>query len=60
MAIKTIKVPKFVGGVPTDQVEEIQVQDNGTSTWGDKSKHRLINTKLPRVDGPFKTTGTAV
>jgi xanthine dehydrogenase YagR molybdenum-binding subunit len=31
-----------------------------TPTWGPKNKHRLLNTKLPRVDGPFKTTGTAI
>ena len=60
MATKTIKVPKIVNGAPTDQVQEIQVEDLGTSSWGPKTKHRLINTKVPRVDAPYKTTGTAV
>src|SRR5262245_2995040 len=59
MATKTIKVPKFVNGAPTDQVEEIQVEDYGNQSWGPKDKHRLINTKVPRVDSPNKTTGTA-
>jgi xanthine dehydrogenase YagR molybdenum-binding subunit len=29
-------------------------------SWGPNSKHRLLNTRLPRVDFPYKTTGTAV
>ncbi len=29
-------------------------------SWGPNDQHRLINTRLPRVDFPFKTTGTAV
>src|SRR3954452_10913479 len=59
MATKTIKAPKFVNGVPTDQVEEIQVEDYGNTSWGPKDKHRLINTRIPRVDAPNKATGTA-
>ena len=31
-----------------------------TPSWGPKDKHRLINTRLPRVDGPAKTTGAAI
>ncbi|MGA2233753.1 MAG: xanthine dehydrogenase family protein molybdopterin-binding subunit [Tepidisphaeraceae bacterium] len=31
-----------------------------TPAWGPKDKHKLLNTKIPRVDGPFKTTGAAV
>jgi xanthine dehydrogenase YagR molybdenum-binding subunit len=31
-----------------------------TPSWGPKDKHRLLNTRLPRVDGPAKATGTAV
>jgi xanthine dehydrogenase YagR molybdenum-binding subunit len=27
--------------------------------WGPNNKHRLLNSSLPRVDAPFKTTGTA-
>jgi xanthine dehydrogenase YagR molybdenum-binding subunit len=30
-----------------------------TPSWGPKDKHRLLNTRLQRVDGPFKATGTA-
>jgi xanthine dehydrogenase YagR molybdenum-binding subunit len=59
MAMKTVKVPKFVNGTPTDQVEEIQFEDYGTATWGPRDKHRLLNTRMPRVDAPNKTTGTA-
>src|SRR5580700_5631686 len=29
-------------------------------TWGPNDQHRLINTRLPRVDFPYKTTGTAI
>jgi xanthine dehydrogenase YagR molybdenum-binding subunit len=32
---------------------------SATPTWGPKDKHRLLNTKLTRVDAPFKATGTA-
>ncbi|HTW95172.1 MAG TPA: molybdopterin cofactor-binding domain-containing protein, partial [Tepidisphaeraceae bacterium] len=39
-------------------------EDEGPSgpeipTWGPKNKHRLLNTKMERVDAPFKTSGTA-
>ena len=30
-----------------------------TLAWGPNDKHRLLNTRLPRVDFPFKTTGAA-
>jgi xanthine dehydrogenase YagR molybdenum-binding subunit len=30
-----------------------------TLSWGPNNKHRLLNTRLPRVDFPFKTTGAA-
>jgi len=30
-----------------------------TPAWGPKDKHRLLNTRLPRVDAPDKTTGAA-
>lgn len=59
MATKTIKSPKFVNGTPTAEVVEIQVEDFGTSAWGPKDKHKFVNTKVPRVDAPYKTTGTA-
>ncbi len=60
MATKTIKVPKWVNGAPTGEAEEIQVEDYGEAAWGPKDKHRLINTRQPRVDAPYKTTGTAI
>src|SRR5262245_60029992 len=59
MATKTIKVPKFANGVPTAEVEEIQVEDYGNASWGPKDKQRLLNTKVQRVDSPLKTTGKA-
>ena len=59
MAMKTIKVPKMVNGGPSGAVEEIQVEDFGASSWGPKDRHRLLNTRLTRVDAPFKSTGTA-
>src|ERR1700733_15068942 len=34
--------------------------DSQTLTWGPNDKHRLLNTRLPRVDFPHKTTGTAI
>jgi xanthine dehydrogenase YagR molybdenum-binding subunit len=34
--------------------------DNGEAlSWGPNDKHRLLNRRLPRVDFPDKTTGTA-
>ena len=59
MATKTIKVPKIVDGVATGEVVDMQVDDYGASSWGPKDKHRLLNTRLPRVDAPAKSTGTA-
>jgi xanthine dehydrogenase YagR molybdenum-binding subunit len=35
-------------------------EDSQVITWGPNDKHRLLNTRLPRVDFPYKTTGTAV
>jgi xanthine dehydrogenase YagR molybdenum-binding subunit len=55
---KTILVPKIVNGVPSGE-EEIVVDDVEGPVWGPKDKHRLINTKIPRADGPVKTTGMA-
>jgi xanthine dehydrogenase YagR molybdenum-binding subunit len=57
---KKIKAPKFVDGKPTGPVEEFEVTDYGNTEWGPKDKHRLVNTRIPRVDSPFKTTGTAI
>ena len=59
MPKKTIKVPKVVNGVPTEV--EVQVDDNGDNpTWGPNDGHRLLNSRLPRADGPAKATGTAI
>lgn len=59
MTTRTIKIPKLVNGVATGETEDIQVDDYGNSGWGPKDKHAFVNTKVPRVDAPFKTTGTA-
>ncbi len=29
-------------------------------SWGPNDKHRMLNTPMPRADGPAKTTGTAI
>jgi xanthine dehydrogenase YagR molybdenum-binding subunit len=55
---KRIKVPRVVNGVPSEV--EIEVDDVAGPTWGPNDKHRLLNTRLPRADGPAKTTGTAI
>jgi xanthine dehydrogenase YagR molybdenum-binding subunit len=60
MATKTIKAPKFANGKPTAEIEELTIEDLGATGWGPKDKHALINTKIPRTDAPFKTTGTAI
>ncbi len=59
MATRTIKVPKIVNGVTTG-TQDVQIEDYGNTSWGPKDKHRLVNTRQPRVDGPFKTTGKAL
>ena len=59
MPTKTIRVPKVVNGVPSEV--EIEVEDDtGGPTWGPNDKHRLLNSRLTRADGPAKATGTAV
>jgi xanthine dehydrogenase YagR molybdenum-binding subunit len=55
---KTIRVPKVVNGVPSEV--EIEVDDVDGPVWGPNDKHRLLNTAIPRSDGPAKTTGTAI
>jgi xanthine dehydrogenase YagR molybdenum-binding subunit len=55
---KKIKVPKVINGVPSEV--EIEVDDTPDLSWGPNDKHRLLNTKLRRADGPAKTTGTAI
>ena len=55
---KFIMVPKVVNGVPSEV--QIEVDDTAGPTWGPNDKHRLLNSKLERADGPAKTTGTAI
>ncbi len=55
---KRIKTQQVVNGVPTDV--EIEVDDTPDLSWGANDKHRLLNSKLARADGPAKTTGTAI
>ena len=55
---KRIKTQQVVNGVPTDV--EVDVDDVPDLSWGDNKKHRLLNSYLPRADGPAKTTGTAI
>lgn len=58
---KKIRQPKVINGVPSEtEFEEIEVDDVAGPTWGANDKHRLLNTRLPRADGPAKTTGTAI
>jgi len=56
MATRTIKIPAAVG----NGTEEIKIEDYGNSSWGPKDKHALVNTRVTRVDAPFKTTGKAM
>src|SRR5579875_3479477 len=55
---KFIKVPKVVNGIPSEV--EIEVDDTAGPTWGPNDKHRILNSYIPRSDGPAKTTGTAI
>jgi xanthine dehydrogenase YagR molybdenum-binding subunit len=54
---KKIKVAKVVNGV--EQMVEVEVDDDGSLGWGPNDKHRLLNHRMPRVDGPLKVTGSA-
>jgi xanthine dehydrogenase YagR molybdenum-binding subunit len=57
MAKRKMKVPKVVNGLET--MVEIEVDDNAGPDWGDRTKMRLLNHHIPRVDGPDKVTGAA-
>src|ERR671926_191374 len=54
---KKIRVPRVVNGVET--MVEIEVDDEGGPGWGPNDKHRLLNHRLTRVDGPVKVSGAA-
>ena len=56
--MKKIKVTRAVNGIDTEV--EIEVEDTGEGpVWGPNDKHRLVNSRLVRVDGAPKVTGTA-
>jgi len=55
---KWIKVVKVQNGIDTEVWEE--VDDVAGPTWGPREKMRLVNSDLPRVDGPDKVTGRAI
>lgn len=54
---KTIKTTKVVNGIETEV--EIEVDDVGELAWPERSKLRVLNTDIPRVDGPQKVSGAA-
>jgi xanthine dehydrogenase YagR molybdenum-binding subunit len=54
---KKIRVPRVVNGIET--MVEIEVDDDGGPGWGPNDKHTLLNTRMTRVDGPLKATGSA-
>jgi xanthine dehydrogenase YagR molybdenum-binding subunit len=56
--MKLITVPHVVNGVPTEV--QMWVDDTAGPTWGPNDKHRLLNNRMLRADGPAKTTGTAI
>jgi xanthine dehydrogenase YagR molybdenum-binding subunit len=54
---KKIRVPRVVNGV--EQMVEIEVDEDAGPGWGPNDKHKLLNHRVTRVDGPLKTTGVA-
>jgi hypothetical protein len=54
---KKIRVPRVVNGV--EQMVEIEVDADAGPGWGPNDKHRLLNQRYTRVDGPLKATGVA-
>lgn len=54
---KKIRVPRVVNGV--EQMVEIEVDADAGPGWGPNDKHKLLNQRLTRVDGPLKATGAA-
>jgi len=54
---KKIRVPRVVNGV--EQMVEIEVDEDSGPGWGPNDKHRLLNKRITRVDGPLKAAGAA-
>ncbi|HEY4424635.1 MAG TPA: xanthine dehydrogenase family protein molybdopterin-binding subunit [Pyrinomonadaceae bacterium] len=54
---KKVRVPKVVNGV--EQMVEIEVDADAGPGWGPNDKHKLLNQRYTRVDGPLKATGVA-
>lgn len=54
---KKIRVPRVVNGV--EQMVEIEVDEDSGPGWGPNDKHRLLNQRITRVDGPLKVAGLA-
>jgi len=54
---KKIRVPRVVNGV--EQMVEIEVDEDTGPGWGPNDKHKLLNQRLTRVDGPLKAAGVA-
>ncbi|HKR15722.1 MAG TPA: xanthine dehydrogenase family protein molybdopterin-binding subunit [Pyrinomonadaceae bacterium] len=54
---KKIRVPRVVNGV--EQMVEIEVDEDSGPGWGPNDKHRLLNQRITRVDGPLKAAGFA-
>lgn len=54
---KKIRVPRVVNGV--EQMVEIEVDEDSGPGWGPNDKHRLLNQRITRVDGPLKVAGVA-
>ncbi len=54
---KKIKVTKVVNGIDTEV--EIEVDDVAAVAWPERSKLRVLNQPIPRVDGPVKVSGVA-
>jgi xanthine dehydrogenase YagR molybdenum-binding subunit len=56
---KRVVSEEVINGQPTGKMIVQWVDDTGGPTWGPNDKHRILNTKIPRSDGPAKVTGTA-
>ena len=50
-------MPRVVNGV--EQMVEIEVDEDAGPGWGPNDKHKLLNHRMTRVDGPLKATGAA-